>query len=687
MRRAILVTALVVGLCPLSERLATAAAPVLAQVQVFTDPASYLAALEAQGLIPIHEGFEGAPWTRVRTTIASGARTALRVASLGITWSAGGALTTGDAAARSGWAAFDLGGAPGKLHGTSPRLLRALGGFLTTNTPGAEVAILLDGRSADGASLVPDSSYRFIGLISSLGFHSFEIADTEAMPGSPRNFFADDFTLATAAMQRGETTGVVPAVANTPGRFGSVWHSDLVLHNATAEPADLELHFVPQGATLDPSTGPTVTLVAGQTLVVTDVVATLFGATGSGALLWTVRSGDPGRVLVSGVTYSLAGAARRFGQDLPGIRWDELAGEGTPLTAPAFSGPSRTNLGVFAGPTCTGALVRVLDAAGSLVIERSLAVQPLSWLLLDNLLGGLPAAGGAYRVEVTGVGGSLLALSSVVDNVSNDPATFLAVASGASDLWLPGAAHTSGHNGSEWRSDLILANRDPGQIAARLAFYARGAVTAAPPRGIDVSAGAGATQTFADVTLGLLSRQPPALGCLRLRAAAPGAPFAWLRTSTSEGAGASRATYGQAIPALTEWDAVVPAFEGRLAGWSHNRAHRANLILQNTHSTAEGMLLASEPRIEVLDAAGSRLAAATVALGPGEYLQLNSFTGLLGGGDVTGGTVRITVPDNLDSAERGGVLALLMEVDGNLDPGSNDSRVVKAQLIPVAAQQ
>jgi hypothetical protein len=109
---------------------------------------------------------------------------------------------------------------------------------------------------------------------------------------------------------------------------------------------------------------------------------------------------------------------------------------------------------------------------------------------------------------------------------------------------------------------------------------------------------------------------------------------------------------------------------------------RSNLILQNTRADATGTLVASSFLVEVVSADGALLASRTYALRPGEYLQVNRFAEGYGLGTITGASLRVSLVADAVTAYSGGVDVIVTEVNGNVLPGTNDSRLLRVEPVP-----
>jgi hypothetical protein len=84
--------------------------------------------------------------------------------------------------------------------------------------------------------------------------------------------------------------------------------------------------------------------------------------------------------------------------------------------------------------------------------------------------------------------------------------------------------------------------------------------------------------------------------------------------------------------------------------------------------------------VELLAADGTVLHEQSYLLLPGEYRQVNRFVDSFGGGPVRGASLRVTVLDQPDPGVTGGVDAMVSEVNGNAVDGTNDGRLLRAEI-------
>jgi len=225
-------------------------------------------------------------------------------------------------------------------------------------------------------------------------------------------------------------------------------------------------------------------------------------------------------------------------------------------------------------------------------------------------------------------------------------------------------------------------NPSGGAITTEVSFYPSGRDNGGPLDVEPVPLAAGESAFEGNILVELFGYAPPEVGSLEVAADAGVAPLLWMRTYTEEPApGGGTVTYGQAILPRAAGETVEANGEGRVWGFSHDAATRANLILQNTRSAADGTRLPTNVSVELLAADGSVLHQESYALLPGEYRQHNRFVDDYGTGPVEGATLRVTVLDAPAAGETGGADAMVSEVNGNSLDGTNDSRLLRAEIV------
>jgi bacillopeptidase F len=551
-----------------------------------------------------------------------------------------------------------------------------------TDPDGDAVTVVWDlGDGTTSTQLTPgDHAYDSAGAYAV----SFTATDEHGLADPTPDSRTITVTAAPTAM-----TGVVAGVADVRGAAGSDWHTDLYLHNASADAIQLELYFAPDGATIGAPVARTV--AAGETQTLLDVVSNTFGASGSGAIFWRVSVGDPAALLVSANTYNRVDSVRRYGQQVPGVAWGDVAPAGQSFWVPALAGSYRTNLGFATDGDCTEVRIRAVDRFGAVQAERTVETRPHSWLQLNRLFrrefrdliddpDTVAAADSLHRFEAAGIDGRVVAYTSIIDNVTSDGSYMLGQIAGSTggEAWLPGGAFVRGVNDSQWRSDVMVFNLSSSADATDVEYYPSDSDNggAIDSRTIDLAAGEGSFQ--GDILRELFGLRPPAVGSLGV-AAAEG--LLWMRTYTEEPGEDGFITYGQAIPPFGSGDTISGDTEGRILGITVDDRTRANLILQNSAAGADGALLPVTVRVDALDRSGATVHRESYSLRAGEYLQHNGFIEDYGLGSITSGALRIVVTDAPAEVSSGGVLASVSEVNGATLEGTNDGRLIPAQVV------
>jgi bacillopeptidase F len=667
----------------------------------YTNEGDFLAALGGAAMVT--EGFEDdGAWggTRFPDTQPS-------VVSQSVTWtsnhSANEISTSGGAAFSGNWGLYSdphgdqaVPNPADFIHdgvlGRSSQPLVAVGAWVSS-THGGDLVVILDGDEANPFSLGPVGvTHQFYGVVVDHSFTTFELREIEGTLEDQKFIFVDDVTLAMADGAAPVMDGVVAGVANFPGQQGSEWHSDLYLHNSGAGQATVELYLGLAGGTVgDPET---VAVGPGQTLAVEDVVATLFAAEGSGAIFWRVAAGDATGLLVNANTYNRVDAEKRYGQQIPGVRWSDAAAPGTRVLVPAVAGRYRSNLGFATDGSCTMVVVRGYDRTGALVAEQVLEVQPWSWMQVNSLFrqafpdlladpDSTALADSIHRFEVTGIDGRVVAYTSIIDNSTNDSSYMLGQVPGGADVqWLPGAAVIQGDNQSDWRSDVVAMSTAATTASAEVSFFPADQDNRGTPDQRSIPMAIGESVVASNILAELFAYSPPVVGSLQTTMSGA-APLLWMRTYTEEpDGGGGSVTYGQAILPRRPSDLAPAGGSAVIFGFSHDASTRANLILQNTRAAADGTRLPSEVLVELLAADGSLLHEQTYSLLAGEYRQHNRFVDDYGTGAVEHASLRVTVLDQGAIGETGGVDAMVSEINGNTNAGTNDGRLIRATALP-----
>lgn len=414
----------------------------------------------------------------------------------------------------------------------------------------------------------------------------------------------------------------VPVAIHASGASGSEWRTDLALVNPDANEADYELRFRRDGELAFTSA----LLAVGSQVILTDVVDQLDDS-GSGSL--EVRSDRP--LMISSRTYNQS-ATGTFGQNLPGY----LVAEGLTVGQSAYlpqlteSAAFRSNIlltNMSADPAI--AVVQLHDASGAMLVEYEVSLDPGQWRQENRPFftraGRDDLAAGFARIRVT-TGSGVVALASVVDNLTNDPTTQAMVVApqGTAWRWVPVASHAAGALGSQWRTDLGLLNVGSRAFTYTLRFVAGGEEVTRTD-----SVGAGDQVILADV-VGLLG----ATGSGALAVEAGPGMIVSSRTYNQSATG----TFGQNLPAYEAAEALGADETAYLPQLTENASYRTNILLTNI-GTAPAVA-----RVQLFDGAGNELAVYTVQLEPGEWRQENRpFLNLAGQNDLASGYAKVRV--------------------------------------------
>jgi outer membrane protein assembly factor BamB len=142
-------------------------------------------------------------------------------------------------------------------------------------------------------------------------------------------------------------------------------------------------------------------------------------------------------------------------------------------------------------------------------------------------------------------------------------------------LLVPSVAHAPGANSTQWRTNLVMANRNATSVSAVLTLYSY--ETGATMQVRNVALAAGETVEWEDVLVSLfgLSASTSNKGSIHISSNHP--PFASSRTFNQGTTG----TFGQYCPALKSKDAITDGQTGTILQLKKTSAFRSNLGVQN----------------------------------------------------------------------------------------------------------
>jgi hypothetical protein len=208
------------------------------------------------------------------------------------------------------------------------------------------------------------------------------------------------------------STLVFPVVARTAGVGSSQWVTDLTVNNLFDSDVTLALQFFPenQANVFDPTFPTQMSLGARQTMLIEDVLATVFGYDSDikGVLLVTVDAdmiaGNHQDANIAGITrtYNAADPTGTYGQSVPGLA--ALAVTAAPIVATGarHDATYRSNVGIVSFSMSGQIRVhyRILGPTGGVLAEGSRTVPPVSMRQFSFGQLGVSAFEGAATVEL-----------------------------------------------------------------------------------------------------------------------------------------------------------------------------------------------------------------------------------------------------------------------------------------------
>ena len=384
--------------------------------------------------------------------------------------------------------------------------------------------------------------------------------------------------------------GVIPMAADNPGKLGTNWHTTVWAEQDAVDQATLTLCASNNARPADASECHEYALNRGAVLAIDDAWQG-FQAVPPGGFLWRVDGVTPDQVALSSRTYTPSpnGQPGTLGQGAPSLLIPNLPVVGTSQFVPGHMRDGfRTNVGLFNTTTQpSDVLVRIHTGGGNVVAEQTFALPGLGWQQLNDVFTtlGTPVIPNAY-IEVVQLSGEKLAVySSVIDNTSGDPTTFMAKTaySGQHQLWIPAAAHLNGYNGTKWVTDVMYLNAsNVNQSTGGLDFYPYNHDNSGGGSiGQSWDLGSGQMMTFQDVLMNLY-------GLDGVKGSLWQAPLdshlIWARTFNNGGASG---TFGQEYPSIfADTDKITGDLEGILVGLSQSTdpstGYRSAIGLLNT---------------------------------------------------------------------------------------------------------
>ncbi|HVN75460.1 MAG TPA: PKD domain-containing protein [Thermoanaerobaculaceae bacterium] len=475
--------------------------------------------------------------------------------------------------------------------------------FTSTGGTGATTWSVVSG-SLD--SLTLSAAGALAGTPTASGDFSLTIKVVDSASGSAQGTFALHVSSA------GSFAAWVPVASHANGLNSSQWRSDLGLLNPGGSTANVEVVFVGDSANLSKA----VSVAAGTQSMMTDVVGQL-GGSGSGAL--EVTSDRP--LFVTTRTYNQVSSAATCyargtqGQDYPAVASSGglTAGQTAYLAGLTEDASYHTNIGIVdTGATNAVVLVKLYNGAGTNLAQYTVRPSAGEWIQATQPFksqAGQTAMASGYATVTIQSGSGVFAFASVIDNITNDPTTVaMQVSAPSLVVWVPVASHTSGLNGSQWRSSLSLLNPGPGAANVQVVFVGSGGNLSKT-----VSVAAGTQSILTDVVGQLGGSGSGALEVTSSRALYVTA-HTYNQVSSTATCYAS-GTQGQDYPAVASSGGLGTGQTAYLAGLTENASYHTNIGIVNAGSTNASVL------VKLYNGAGTYLAEYTVPLAPGAWAQ------------------------------------------------------------------
>jgi uncharacterized repeat protein (TIGR01451 family) len=361
---------------------------------------------------------------------------------------------------------------------------------------------------------------------------------------------------------------IIPTAGHLDG-IDSHWQSDVRVTNAGFRSARYRLTFTPAGGTAQGVKQTSITVDAGATTALDDIISNWFGlgtlGDGANGMLEILPLDDPANTALTTVassrTYNVSGNGT-LGQYIPAVPFPSFIGRALPgaqqqilsLQQIAQSSAYRTNVGLAeAGGAAVNAVISIFNGSGAKLAEVPVSLAAGEQRQLNQLLAsqGIELADGRMEVRVTGGDGKITAYASVVDSQSQDPLLVsgqLLSGAGTNKYVLPGVANLDNALAS-WRTDMRVFNYGPSSQPATLTFFP---FNNGASKSVNVLLGAGQIMTL-DNVLKTQFETENAGGVVHLSTPGNASLVVTGRTynQTAEG------TFGQFVPAVTPEQAVA----------------------------------------------------------------------------------------------------------------------------------
>ena len=442
----------------------------------------------------------------------------------------------------------------------------------------------------------------------------------------------------------------VPGVGHLQGSVG-LFVSDLSVLNpiGTHVINDLKMYYTPVGSSItNAQSAPLPSVSSTVSVALADVAQNVFGNTGQVASL-QIRSADAASLAVNANIFNSSNPAGTFGTAIPTFRSDRAVAAGDHLVLTGLRSDSSTHTNLFIQET-SGANVTVqtqfFDVNGNSLGTRSDVAGPFALAQFNN---AVPSGAASAILTNTGATpGKFLAYATPVDNNSGDNwavADWARQNGDTQDLptVIPVAGSALGANSTFFRTDLAVMNTSTSSASGTLTYLPRGGTAINKT----ISLGAHQTSVIPDV-VGTFFGQTSSLGFLTFTPVT-GTFAVTSRTFSTDTSGVKPGTFGTAVPAIANADALVPG-SYRAIGALDDAApatvlagrpatFRTNMGLVETSGAPVTVRVTLRFTFQLAKVAGIASASKDYALTPFQFMQVPMVS------DIIGDANRATLPD------------------------------------------
>ena len=360
---------------------------------------------------------------------------------------------------------------------------------------------------------------------------------------------------------------IIPTAGHLDG-IGSHWQSDVRVTNAGFKSTRYRLTFTPAAGTSAGVKQTDITVDAGATTALDDIISNWFGlgtlGDGANGMLEILPLDEPATTSLTTVassrTYNVSGNGT-LGQYIPAVPFPNFIGRALPGALPqvlslqqiAQNAAYRTNVGLAeASGAPVTAMLTVLSSSGAKLKEIPVQLgageqRQMNQLLAQN---GIELGDGRIEVKVTGGDGKITAYASVVDSATQDPLLVSGepLSGSANRYVLAGVANLQ-NPVANWQTDMRVFNFGTSSQPATLTFFP---FNNGASKSVSVLLGAGQIMTLDNILKSQFDSENTG-GVVHLSTLQPASLVVTGRTYNQTANG----TFGQFVPAVTVDEAVA----------------------------------------------------------------------------------------------------------------------------------